>query len=163
MYTLWVDSVTPLQFDPEFDIQNRTKKNQSEHRTRSGKQFTYKWGSVYAFKFGVKFVDSSFASTVNAWWLDNRNLYFTEENSGVVYFVRIMNQSVPIKEYIMPYDTFYSGVIELESYSSDTLCVNTAVPSGDYGSIADAVSVSFDMGSIVDIATNCEIDYGVLV
>lgn len=162
MYTLWVDSATPLQFDPEFDITNRTKKNQSEHRTRSGKQFTYKWADVYSFKFGIKFVDSSFASTLNTWWLNNRDLYFTEDGSGIVYSMRIMNETIPMKEYIMPYDTLYSGTIELESYSADVFCTNVSVPSGDYGSIADAVTESFDMGSIVEPVTNCEINYGTI-
>lgn len=164
MFSMWVDSVTALQFDPEFDITNRSSKNQSEHRTRGGKQFTYKWGGTVAFKFGIKFVDSSFASTINQWWLDNRDIRFAENSADVVYFLRMINEKVPMKEYIEPYDTFYSGIIELESYmSSRNSCIRDGFPSGDYGSITDAVTVSVDMGSIAEEVINCEIDYGVLV
>jgi len=117
-----------------------------------------------AFNFGIRFVDSSFASTLNQWWLDNRDIMFAENSADIVYFLRMINEKPPMREYISPYDTLYSGVIELESYmSSRNSCIRNGFPSGDYGSIADAVTVSEDMGSIVDEVTNCEIDYGVLV
>jgi len=164
MYSMWVDSVTAIQFDPEFDITNRSSKNQSEHRTRGGKQFTYRWGGVVAFKFGIRFVDSSFASTLNQWWIDNRDIKFAEDSSHIVYSLRMINEKPPIREYISPYDTLYSGVVELESYMpSRNSCIRNGFPSGDYGSIVNAVTVSEDMGSIAEEVTNCEIDYGVIV
>lgn len=163
MYSIWVNSEPALQFDPEFDIVNRSQKNQSEHRTRGGKQFTYKWGGINAFKFGINFVNSSFASTINQWWLDNRDIDFAEDSSDVVYHMRIINDKVPMAQYIQPYDTLYHGVIELESYSSTrNSCLRYLTLYADYGIITDVATASIDMGSIMTAPTNCEIDYGTL-
>jgi len=164
MYRLFVDSDTAgPSFDPEFDLTDDSKKFEARHRVRSGANYTYKLGMQHRFKMGVRFVDSSFAAMVNSAWSNNTDLFFAADSSDIVYLMRIKNRMKPINRYIRPYDTLFGGVIELESHlATEAYCMRIAVPIGDYGSVAVAVSSSYDYGSVADAVTNCNIDWGAL-
>lgn len=163
MALLMIDSSNQVFFDPEYDFEPTTKKTESAHRVRSGKEFAYLWGNQVGFKMGVRFVDSSFQCTVNSWYRANTDLLFVEYEaaSPIAWHVRLVNKSAPIDRRIKPYRDQFEGVIELETYSTTLQsCTIEPIPTGDYGSIADAVSSSYNYGSIADAVTNCPHDLG---
>lgn len=115
-FRLFVDSSNGVSIEPEWDLAEPDKKIEDEHRTRAGGRYVYKWGSFRRWKFAVSYVDSSFAAVVNSWWLSNTQLLFKSESAAAVYSVQLMNDEKPVSRYVRPYDTLFSGVIELETY-----------------------------------------------
>lgn len=115
-FRLFVDSSNGVDIEPEYDYLERDAKIESRHRTRSGKEFVYKFGDIGKFKFSVAYVNSSFKATVNSYWKSNTNLLFMEVGATVVSSVRLTNKSLPIGSPIKPYSDTFKGVIELETY-----------------------------------------------
>ena len=116
LYRLFVNSSTGLDIDPEYDYEEGAEKQESSHRSMTGRLYKYKWGSFRSFKFSTQFVNSSFMSIVNSWWESNTELKFMKTNGTEVYSVRIENRETPIRQVIEPYDDLFKGRIELETY-----------------------------------------------
>jgi hypothetical protein len=115
-YRLFVDSSNGVDVDPEWSFAAKHQKVETEHRTRGGKLFKYKWAEYRRWEVPVAYVDSAFVSQVQSWWGGNQALLFMEEGGTEVYSVRIVNPEVPCGEHIRPYTTLWQGVIELETY-----------------------------------------------
>lgn len=116
MYILFVDSSNSVSFDPEWDYEEDDKKIENRHRTRSGKEFVYKWGDYRRRKFSVSFVDSSTAAIVNSWWNSNTPLLFMREGDTDITSCYLIGRDKPLGKFVKPYDNLYKGVIELGEY-----------------------------------------------
>lgn len=164
MYKLWKDGETEIFIDPEFDFAMEGKMLREGHIARSGARYSYSFGEVQRFKFGVRYVDSSFAAKVNSAWANNTDMYFSQDSASTAYLVRIVNRRKPISEYIQPYRDQFKGSLELETYRSDRLsCELYTLPMGDWGYVSSASIGSYDLGSVATAATNCPIDFGGLI
>ena len=89
---------------------------ESEHRTRGGKLYRYKWGGYSQWQFSVSFVNSSDAAIVNSWWNTNTELLFMDENTTQVYSVLMMNGEAPLTSMVMPHMDQFKGTINLSTY-----------------------------------------------
>ncbi len=116
MFTLFIDSYNSVSFDVEYDFRNDTKQIKSEHQSRSGRRFTYKWGEVGGRSFSVRFVSSSTAAIVNSWWSSNVSLRLQEEGTLDVFSCTLVSDTPPIGRFEKPYNDLYRGKIELEGY-----------------------------------------------
>ena len=117
-FALFVNSTQSISFDPEWDFATPGKKMETQHRTKGGKLYRYRWSAYERFKFELSFVTSADASVINSWWENNAALLFLDEDLGFVAVtsVVITNKSQPMSTRIMPYTEFYKGVIELVIY-----------------------------------------------
>lgn len=95
---------------------NRARKIENRFRSKSGREYVYKFGEYNRFQFGVMFVDSSFKFTVNTWWSSNADLLFMEESGTQVFSVHITNRDQPVGGFIRPYTDLFKGKLELETY-----------------------------------------------
>jgi len=116
MFRLFVDSANGVDVEPEYNYVERDKKIEARHRTKSGKEYVYKFGDYNAFKFDVMYVDSAFKSIVNSYWNSNAELLFMEVGATQVYSVRLTNKTLPVGRPIKPSTTEFKGIIELETY-----------------------------------------------
>lgn len=115
-WLLFPSSGNHVTLEPEWNFARRDKKEETVHRTRAGKRYTYKWGSYYAFKFGLEHVSSSTAAIVNSWWVTNTKLLFMESGGTQVFSVVLTNKELPLGQFNRPYNDHYTGTIELEGY-----------------------------------------------
>ena len=115
-YRLFVDSANGVDVEPEYNYAEKDKKVEARHRTRSGKEYVYKFGEYNRFKFNVMYVDSSFKSIVNSYWRSNTELLFMEVGATQIYSVRLINKELPIGKAIKPHKDSFKGVIDLASY-----------------------------------------------
>ena len=113
---LFVDSANGVDVEPEYNYVEKDKKIETRHRTRSGKEYVYKFGEFNRFKFGVMYVDSAFKSIVNSYWNNNAELLFMEVGASQVYSVRLINKELPIGKAIKPYSDSFKGLIDLGTY-----------------------------------------------
>ena len=116
MFRLFVDSSTGVDIDPEYDYKEQDFKVEDKHRTRSGREYRYKWGDVEKITMGMRFVNSSTMSQINDWWKDNTDLLWMEVGGSSVSSFHLSNKSKPIDKRIKPYTDQFAGKIELESY-----------------------------------------------
>lgn len=106
-----------LELLPDWNFDDKGAKMQSEHVTRSGKRYVYKWGEYCKFSFGVSFLNSSQAAIINSWWSTNTKLLFMENvTSAAVYSVMLTGNEKPIGNYVKPYMTLFKGKIDLQGY-----------------------------------------------
>jgi len=115
-YRLFVDSSTGIDVEPEYDFEQTAKKEQSMHRTPTGKKYKYTWGTWQKFEFSVMYVNSSYMSIVNSWWENNTELLFMKTGGTQVYSIRVEGNDAPIRNVIAPYDDLFEGTIVLETY-----------------------------------------------
>jgi hypothetical protein len=115
-HRLFVDSSTGVTLYPEWDYRESYRKIEDRHRTRSGREYVYKWGEYRQIKFSVEHLSSADQCTVNSWWSGNENLLFKLESSTDITSCRLVNKSKPIDKRIEPYMDEYKGKIELETY-----------------------------------------------
>lgn len=108
--------------EPEYNFKDSGYKVETRHRTRAGKEYTYKWGDVGQLKMEVKYVNSSFKAIVNSWYGDNTDLLWAEKGAGGgiggadITSLHITNKSKPISGFMKPYDDLFKGIIELGTY-----------------------------------------------
>ena len=95
MYRLFVDSDNGLDVAPQYDYTEADKKVESRHRTRSGNEYVYRFGS---------------------WWDSNADLLWMEEGGIEVHSVHLVNKELPIGKPVKPYTDQFRGKIELGSY-----------------------------------------------
>lgn len=117
-YLLGITSAATVEFFPEWNYSNFEKHNRTEHRTQGGKYYRYKWGDFRTIKFSADWLDSSDASLVNSWWDSDSELLFfvTSDTATEVFSVMIMNDNTPFAQFNKPYDNYYKGKMELETY-----------------------------------------------
>lgn len=117
-FELGINSGTAIQLYPEYDYGDKTKLIQSKHRTKSGRQYDYKWGEYEHFEFSLNFVTEANASIINSLWSSRAELLFfiTSDSTTDVFSVLIMNTDNPLSGYNKPYVNYRKGKIILEGY-----------------------------------------------
>lgn len=117
-YKLGITSVDAIQLYPDWDYTDGEKITRSEHRTRSGNYYQYKWNDYKRIAFKTSFVNSSNASIVNSWWDSQTTLIWFKIDGATVdcTSVMIMNNEQPFQTNVKPYTEYWQGVIELEEY-----------------------------------------------
>jgi hypothetical protein len=107
-----------VQLYPEWDYSLGERQIRSEHRSRSGRMWVYKWSDYTKINFKLNWVPASNAALVNSWWHDNAELlwFVTSDSTTEVHSVYIINDERPLAAYNKPYVDYYKGAIELETY-----------------------------------------------
>lgn len=100
----------------EYDFKGKGKKIESEHRTRSGRNYIYKWGEYDEVSFTAKYVDRLTKDIVNSWWQNNDQLLLIDEYGTKVMSCQLMNNTAILDTAIKPYNNLFSGIIELGTY-----------------------------------------------
>lgn len=104
-----------VSIDPE-GLVSEKEKIETTHRTRSGKQFRYKWGIFSRVKFNASFISSADATKVNSWWGANEPVLLMNADSTSVLSGYLTNDELPIGGRIEGDSTMWTGAIELESF-----------------------------------------------
>lgn len=115
-FMLFVSSGFGVDLNPAWDFMQDKPKLQDTHRTRTGKELIYLWGSYEYFSFSLMHVDSSTAAQVNSWWDSNADLLFTTDSGATVHSVHLSNADRPLSNFSQPDDTMFDGTIELSTY-----------------------------------------------
>jgi len=117
-YELGITSVDAVQLYPAWDYSNGDTMTKSQHRTRSGNLYQYKWNDYKKISFKASWVNSSTSSIVNSWWSSQAKLiWFVADGATVdVTSVMILNKDAPFQQNVKPYTEYWQGVIELEEY-----------------------------------------------
>lgn len=110
------DGTSVVSLNPEWDFKLTHKKVESVHRTRTGEQYRYIWGSNRGVKFKVEYVSSADQCRINSWWGASVGLTLFDASSSVVLSGYLANNTPPIDSFVRPYSDMFFGVIELESY-----------------------------------------------
>ena len=116
MYRLFIDSNTGIDVYPEYNYREKDAKIENRFRSKSGKEYTYKFGDYRQWQFDVKYVNSSFKFFVNTCWNSNADLLWMETDGTEVFSVHITNRNKPIDRVIRPYTDLFLGKIELGEY-----------------------------------------------
>jgi len=117
-YELGITSVDAVQLYPNWDYSNGDTMTKSQHRTRSGNLYQYKWNDYKKISFKASWVNSETKSIVNSWWSSQAELiWFVADGATVdVTSVMILNKDAPFQQNVKPYTEYWQGVIELEEY-----------------------------------------------
>jgi len=117
-FELGISSVDAVTLKPEYNYKGGEKQLRTEHRTKAGKLFLYKWGDYKSFSFTVNYLPASDASLVNSWWDSNTELLFliTSDTATEVHSVVLMNKDTPFQSFAKPYADLYKGKVLLEGY-----------------------------------------------
>lgn len=117
-YELGISSSDAVEIAPDYDSQFEVKQIRSEHRTPTGKLRIYKWGDYYRASMKVMWMVDTAASLVNSWWETNTELllFITSSTATEIHSVYIRNDESPFSKFMIPYDNYYEGEIELETY-----------------------------------------------
>jgi hypothetical protein len=115
-FNLYIDASNTVNFEIEYDYKRQDRQILSEHLSRSGRRYTYKWGDIQKRQFSVRFLSSATASIINSWWQNNVSLILQESGSVEVFSCKLANESSPIGQFEKPYNDQYRGTLELESY-----------------------------------------------
>ena len=115
---LFPSSGNQVSLEPEWDYDRKDTQVKTEHTTRSGKRYVYKWGSYTKFSFGVEFINSSTAALINSWWITNTKLLLSSTSGELssVYSVMLIASDLPVGQYQKPYTDKFNGKIELQGY-----------------------------------------------
>lgn len=106
-----------IQLYPEYSYRDEAEKIETVHRSRSGKEYRYKFGDFGRWRIPLSFLTSSDAAQINEWWNTNTDLTYTEDGGTTTYGVRLVNDKKPIGGFVEPYDDLWTGTLELEEYS----------------------------------------------
>jgi hypothetical protein len=117
-FELGISSVDAITLYPEYDYKGGEIQLRTEHRTKSGKLYLYKWGDYSKFQFNVNYLPASDASLINSWWDSNTELLFliTSGTATEVHSVVLMNKDTPFQQFNKPYADKYKGKVLLEGY-----------------------------------------------
>lgn len=110
------DGYDVVSLNPEYDMSMPQRKIESVHRTRSGAQYRYTWGTYKTAKLPVEMLSSADMWLINAWWAANTALRLYDMSSTVVVSGYLVGAEAPINQFVKPYHDMYKGVIELEGY-----------------------------------------------
>lgn len=111
-----VSGASVVSLDPESNLKYDHRKIENAHRTRSGANYRYTWGSYRKASFDVEFLTSADACTINSWWSANAVVKLYDVNSAVVVSGYLVNAEKPIGKIMKPYTDLFMGTIELESF-----------------------------------------------
>lgn len=114
-YTLTDGSVV-VSLNPQWDLKFDSRKNQIDHRTRSGAAYHYKWGDYGHVSFSIEDLSSSDMCAVNSWWGANTPVVLYDTTTTAVISGTLVNASAPIDSYVEPYIDLFKGTIELETF-----------------------------------------------
>lgn len=114
-YTLF-DGTSTVSLEPDYGIKFDQKKIENSHRTRSGANYRYVWGTYKHIKFNVDNLSSADMCRVNSWWGANTALRLYDLSSAVVCSGYLVGANAPIDQYMKPYTDLFMGTIELEGY-----------------------------------------------
>ena len=118
IFELGISSTDAIQLYPGYDYVGDKKQIRSDHRTRGGKNYSYKWADFKRFKFKVEWLSTANASIINSWFDARTELLFFVTSSTIteVHSVMLMNNETPLSKYNKPYDNYMKGTILLEEY-----------------------------------------------
>lgn len=145
IFSLGISSADAIVLRPEFDYKESKTQIKNSKRTISGKNFNYIFNNYQTFEVPVDYVHSDNAAIINSWWLSDTKLIFYKvretspgygllEDGGFflledgqqmefepgyiseVFSVYIVNRDKPLSQITKPYDYYYRGTIQLESY-----------------------------------------------
>ena len=106
-------SINGISID-EFDWKREDKRLESNHRTRSGKQFRYKWGEFERVAFAVDQVNSATAAQINSLWITGSVCVVTRYSDVISGY--IVNAQSPFNKVTDARYDLWQGRIELESF-----------------------------------------------
>lgn len=111
-------SIGVIQIYPEWDMKRFTVQNREDHRTRGGKMFSYKWGDYERLEVPIEYISDSKAAIINSWWATDALIYFKIYSGGVwqVNTCYLMNDGAPFDIHPKPYDQYFNGRLELETF-----------------------------------------------
>lgn len=117
-FELGISSSDAVTLYPEYNYKGGEVQLRTEHRTKSGKMYLYKWGEYRKIQFNVNYLPASDASLVNSWWDTNTELLFfiTSDTATEVHSVVLMNKDTPFQQFNKPYADKYKGKVLLEGY-----------------------------------------------
>ena len=117
-YQLGISSSDAVTLFPNEDLGNRSRKILSEHRTKSGRLYSYTWARYRRIKFKVEYMPASTAAAVNSWWDTSAELLFfvTSDTATEVHSVMLRGKDEPLGNFSPPYVDKYKGTILLETY-----------------------------------------------
>lgn len=115
-YYLQASSSSYIEVKPEYDFDLGGKKIEDRQRARSGREYVYKWGVYASIKFSLRYLTNSHRTVINSWWGGNTALLFNDTTASQVYSVRIANDTMPISKVEKPYQNYWAGIVELETY-----------------------------------------------
>ena len=86
MFRMFAVGDTSLQLFPDFDYTEDDRLILNEHQAKSGKIYSYVWGSYRQIKCTLSFVNSSNANTINTWWANRSSIIagFTDDPGSTV-------------------------------------------------------------------------------
>jgi len=109
------DNVSSVAWNPDYSPDLGIRKDQSVHRTPSGRRFDYKWTDFISQKHKVSFVTSADAYLFNNWWLNNTPLKYTPDYDATdVSTVILAGNKLPASKFEKPYDDLFVVNILLE-------------------------------------------------
>lgn len=106
-----------IQIYPEFKNYKKITVNiKSDHRSRGGKLFSYKWADHARFEIPLSYVANSNASVINSWWAKGNPLLLKIYSGGVweTNSVSFTNRQQPLTTRPKPYGQYWNGMLELE-------------------------------------------------
>ena len=117
-YQLGISSADAITLYPEYDFKITSNKINSEMRTRSGRLYSYTWGSYKQFRFSIEFISDANASIINSWYDSDTELLFfvTSDAETEVNSVVLRGKSSPITGFMKPYNNYRKGAVILETY-----------------------------------------------
>lgn len=111
-------SLGVIQIYPEWDMKRFTVQNREDHRTRGGKMFSYKWGDYERLEVPIEYISDSKAAIINSWWATDALIYFKIYSGGMwqTNTCYLMNDGAPFDIHPKPYDQYFNGRLELETF-----------------------------------------------
>lgn len=102
---------------PEWDLTLESQKVQTQHRGRSGRLTTYKWGQYDAVKFSLSYVNSLTRNVINnSYWNNNARVLFGSSDGTVIVDGIIVTAKAPINKNVEPYTNLWKGTIEMNGF-----------------------------------------------
>lgn len=105
-----------VRLDAEYDLKETGQKFESQHRTRAGNRYVYKWGQYDEVSFGSKYLTQVEKIIVNSWWSGNDELLLLDEYGTKVMSCQVLNKKTPFGKRIKPYNRQFQGTIQLGTY-----------------------------------------------
>lgn len=117
-FEIGISSADAIELFPQYNYKRRDVAIQNKHRTKSGKLYTYQWGTYLKINFGLDLVVAANAAIINSWWQSETELLLFVVSDSVVEVnsVMITNNETPLNQFEPPYDEYYKGKIELTDY-----------------------------------------------
>lgn len=110
------DGTNVVSMNPDYDLKTDGRKIETSHRTRTGANYRYIWGTYKRAQLKVNYISSADMTRINSWWGANTAVVLYDLSSVAVVSGFLSNASAPIDMMVKPYTDQFMGVIELESF-----------------------------------------------